>query len=219
MARIAIFGANGAIGHRIVSEALDRGHTVTAVVLDPGSVSRTHRNLTVTTGDVLDPASVSIVGRGQDVLVSAVGGGDGPGNRITVGPSAESLVAGLHALGEQAPRLIMVGDAGTLRAPGGGLVRDTPGLGEDTLMTMRAHAEALEYLRGIATGIRWTCFSPAARIEPGRRTGRYDTALDDLVTDERGASRISYEDYAVALVDEIEKPRHIGERFTAGYGR
>lgn len=160
MARIAIFGANGAIGHRVVSEALDRGHTITAVVRDPASVTRTHQNLTVTTGDVLDPASVSAVARGQDVLVSAVGGGDGPGHQATMKPSAESLVAGLHALGSGAPRLIMVGDAGSLRTPGGGRVWDAPGLPGDVVLIMRAHGDALEYLRGVATEVRWTSSAP-----------------------------------------------------------
>ncbi|WP_059012856.1 NAD(P)-dependent oxidoreductase [Streptomyces specialis] len=218
MARIANFGANGAIGHRVVSEALDRGHTITAVVRDPASVSRTHRNLTVVTGDVLDPASVSLAARDQDVLVSAVGGGDGPGHRALLRPAAESLVAGLHTLGAGAPRLIVVGGAGSLRVPGGGLLQDTPGVPEDVLLIMRAHADALAYLRRVAGEIRWTCLSPAACVRPGRRTGRYETGLDELVTDARGQSAISLEDYAVALVDEIEKPRHLGERFTVAHG-
>ncbi|MDT0346080.1 NAD(P)-dependent oxidoreductase [Streptomyces litchfieldiae] len=217
MARIAIFGANGAIGHRVVSEALDRGHTVTAVVRDASSISRTHENLSVVTGDVLDPASVSAVATGQDVLVSAVGGGTGPGHLALIRPSAESLVAGLHALGAAAPRLIMVGGAGSLRMPDGKRVWDAPGLPEEVLQIMHAHGDALDYLRGEAGDVRWTNMSPAARIEPGRRTGTYRTGDDELVVDDSGDSRISTEDYAVALVDEIEQPRHIGQRFTVGY--
>ncbi|MDT0323648.1 NAD(P)-dependent oxidoreductase [Streptomyces millisiae] len=217
MARIAVFGANGSIGHRVVSEALDRGHTVTAVVRDPAKVSREHENLTVVSGDVLDPADVSAVGQGQDVLVSAVGGGDAAGHRALIEPSAEALVAGLHALGDGAPRLIMVGGAGSLRTPDGGQLWDTPGLPEPVLEIMRAHGDALAYLRGAEQAIHWTSFSPAATIEPGSRTGSFRTALDDLVVDEKGESRISTEDYAVALVDEIENPRHVGERFTVGY--
>jgi putative NADH-flavin reductase len=217
MARIAIFGANGTIGHRIVSEALDRGHTVSAVVRDPASITRSHENLTVTTGDVLDPGGVSAVARGQDVLVSAVGGGDGPGHLAVIRPSAESLIAGLHALGSGAPRLIMVGGAGSLRTADGSRVWDAPGLPEPVLQIMHAHGDALEYLRGEAGDVRWTNVSPAAVIEPDRRTGTYRTAGDDLVTDEAGTSRISTEDYAVAIVDEIERPRHVGERFTVAY--
>ncbi|MDT0443551.1 NAD(P)-dependent oxidoreductase [Streptomyces johnsoniae] len=219
MARIAIFGANGAIGHRIVSEALDRGHDVAAVVRDPGSITRTHRGLTVLTGDVLDPASVSAVAGGRDVLISAVGGGDGPGHEALIGPSARSLVAGLHALGAAAPRLIMVGGAGSLRTPDGSRVLDAPGLPDEVRQIMHAHSDALEYLRCEAGELRWTSLSPAAVIEPGRRTGAYRTGLDELVTDAEGVSRISTEDYAAALVDEVEDARHIGERFTVGYER
>ncbi|RMI45859.1 NAD(P)-dependent oxidoreductase [Streptomyces triticirhizae] len=217
MARIAVFGAGGSIGHRVVSEALDRGHEVTAVVRDPARITRSHPHLAVERGDVLDPASVAAVGRGQDVVVSAVGGDDGPGHLALIEPSARSLVAGLHALGAEAPRLIMVGGAGSLRTPDGRLLWDTPGLPKAVVEIMRSHGDALAYLRSIASEVRWTSLSPAARVESGRRTGRYRTALDDLVVDEEGNSVISTEDYATALVDEIERPAHIGRRFTVGY--
>lgn len=217
MARIAVFGAGGSIGHRVVSEALDRGHRVTAVVRDPAKLTRSHPQLTVERGDVLDPASVAAVGRGQDVLVSAVGGDDGPGHTALIGPSARSLVAGLHALGAEAPRLIMVGGAGSLRTPEGGLLWDVPGLPAAVVEIMRAHGDALDYLRSIDSEVRWTSLSPSASVESGRRTGAYRTALDDLLVDDAGRSVISSEDYATALVDEIERPAHIGRRFTVGY--
>ncbi|MET9292926.1 NAD(P)H-binding protein [Streptomyces sp. NPDC003077] len=216
MSKIAVYGANGTIGSRIVNEALRRGHQVTAVVRDPAKITATDPNLTVATGDVLDPASVAAVADGQDVVVSAVGGGDGPGHIATIKPSAESLVAGLRTLGEAAPRLIAVGGAGSLRTPNGNRVWDAEGLPEFLLEIMHAHGDALEYYRTV-TDVRWTNLSPAAVIEPGERTGTYRVALDDLVSAEDGTSRISAEDYAVAIVDEIEKPRHIGERFTVGY--
>ncbi|WP_129841009.1 NAD(P)H-binding protein [Streptomyces sp. RFCAC02] len=217
MARIAVFGAGGTIGRCVVREALDRGHEVTAVVRDPARLADPDPDLIVETGDVLDPATVSAVGRGRDVVVSAVGGGDGPGHAALIEPSAESLVAGLHALGGRAPRLIMVGGAGSLRTPDGKQVWDTPGLPPGVLQIMHAHGDALAYLRGITSELRWTSLSPAGTIEPGDRTGAYRTALDDLVTGPGGESRISTEDYAVALVDEIERPAHVGRRFTVGY--
>ncbi|MFI8995348.1 NAD(P)-dependent oxidoreductase [Streptomyces sp. NPDC053542] len=216
MSKIALFGANGTIGSRILDEALARGHEVTAVVRDPAKITKSHPKLTVITGDVLDPASVSVAAKGQDVLVSAVGGGDGPGHLATIEPSAESLVEGLRTLGTEAPRLIAVGGAGSLRTPDGKQVWDAEGLPEFLLQIMHAHGDALDYFRTV-TDVRWTSLSPAALIEPGERTGAYRTALDDLVADENGSSRISTEDYAVALLDEVEKPRHIGERFTVGY--
>ncbi|KOT51745.1 MULTISPECIES: NAD(P)-dependent oxidoreductase [Streptomyces] len=216
MSKIAIFGANGTIGSRVLDEALRRGHQVTAVVRDPAKITKTDPNLAVTTGDILDPGSVAAVAQGQDVLVSAVGGGDGPGHIATIKPAAESLVAGLRTLGEAAPRLISVGGAGSLRTPDGKQVWDAEGLPEFLLQIMHAHGDALDFYRTV-TDVRWTNLSPAGLIEPGERTGTYRTALDDLVTDADGTSRISAEDYAVALLDEVEKPQHIGERFTVGY--
>ncbi|MEU8994194.1 NAD(P)H-binding protein [Streptomyces caniferus] len=216
MSTIALFGANGTIGSRILHEALRRGHRVTAVVRDPAKITTTHPDLTVTTGDVLDPASVAAAATGHDVLVSAVGGGDGPGHVATIRPAAESLVAGLRTLGDPAPRLISVGGAGSLRTPDGGRVWDAEGLPEFLLQIMHAHGDALDFYRSVPD-VRWTSISPAATIEPGERTGSYRTALDDLLTDAEGTSRITTEDYAVAVVDEIEGPRHVGERFTVGY--
>ncbi|MEV4440939.1 NAD(P)H-binding protein [Streptomyces sp. NPDC049577] len=215
MAKIALFGATGTIGSRVLREALDRGHRVTAVVRDPAKLTEEHENLTVTTGDVLDPASVAAVAKGQDVVVSAVGGGDGPGHLATIEPAAKSLVAGVRTLGETAPRVIAVGGAGSLRKPDGSLVWDAEGIPEFLQQIMHAHGDALDYYRTV-TDVRWTNISPAASIAPGERTGTYRTALDDLVVKEDGTSRISAEDYAVALVDEIEEANHIGERFTVG---
>ncbi|MGP8301640.1 NAD(P)-dependent oxidoreductase [Streptomyces inhibens] len=216
MSTIAIFGANGTIGSRILDEALQRGHQVTAVVRDPAKITTTHPNLTVTTGDVLAPAAVAAVAKDQDVLISAVGGGDGPGHLATIKPAAESLVAGLRTLGDAAPRLITVGGAGSLRTPDGKLVWDAEGLPEFLLQIMHAHGDALDFYRSVSD-VRWTNLSPAASIEPGERTGSYRTATDDLVTAADGSSRISTEDYAVAVLDEVEQPRHPGERFTVGY--
>ncbi|MFF3505570.1 NAD(P)-dependent oxidoreductase [Streptomyces sp. NPDC003247] len=216
MSKIALFGANGTIGTRVLDEALRRGHEVKAVVRDPAKLTRSDPHLDVVTGDALDPASVAKVAEGQDVVVSAVGGGGGPGHMATIKPAAESLVTGLRTLGADAPRLILVGGAGSLRTPDGTQVWDAEGLPGFLLQIMHAHGDALDFCRTV-TDVRWTSLSPAGTIEPGERTGNYRTALDDLVVDEDGSSRISTEDYAVALIDEIEEPRHIGERFTVGY--
>ncbi|WP_181796834.1 NAD(P)-dependent oxidoreductase [Streptomyces sp. WELS2] len=216
MTNIAVFGASGTIGSAIVREALRRGHRVTAIVRDPAKVTERHADLTVTAGDALDPQSVTAAAKGQDVVVSAVGGGDGPGHLATIRPAAEALTEGLRTLGERAPRLITVGGAGSLRTPDGKQVWDAPGLPDFLLQIMHAHGDALDHYRTV-TDVDWTNLSPAATIAPGDRTGVYRTALDDLVTDENGDSTISVEDYAVALLDEIERPRHHHQRFTVGY--
>ncbi|MFD9686543.1 NAD(P)-dependent oxidoreductase [Kitasatospora sp. NPDC059146] len=212
MAKIAVIGANGGIGSAVVAEAAARGHEVTAVVREPdryrGAAARVER------GDVLDPADVARVAAGRDVLVSAVGGGDGPGHLALIEPAARSLVEGLRAVADgAAPRLIAVGGAGSLETAPGVRVWDAPGLPEPILQIMHAHGEALDYYRTVSD-VRWTVLSPAAEIGPGERTGRYRTGLEQLLTDAGGHSRISVPDYAVALVDEIEQPEHIGERFT-----
>lgn len=216
MVNIAVLGATGTIGSRIVTEALERGHTVTAVLRDPAKLTDPDPRLKVTTGDVLDPASVSAAAQGQDVVVSAVGGGDGPGHLATIAPAARALIEGLRTLGEQAPRLVVVGGAGSLRTPDGGQVWGTPGLPEALLQIMHAHGDALEYYRTV-TDVDWTNLSPAAQIAPGERTGHYRTALEDLITDEAGDSAISAEDYAVAILDEIETPAHSRQRFAVAY--
>lgn len=164
-----------------------------------------HANLTVITGDILDPQSITTAAKNQDVVVSAVGGGDGPGHLATIKPAAEALTEGLRALGEQAPRLITVGGAGSLHTPGGSQVWDTPGLPAPLLQIMHAHGDALDYYRTV-TDIDWTNISPAAKIAPGDRTGKHRTALDDLVTDENGNSTISVEDYSVALLERSSSP-------------
>ncbi|MFJ9691663.1 NAD(P)-dependent oxidoreductase [Kitasatospora sp. NPDC101183] len=211
MAAIAVIGANGTIGGAVVEEAVARGHEVTAVVRDPdrfrGDAAFVER------GDVLSPADVARAAARQDVLVSAVGGGDGPGHVALIEPAARSLVEGLRTLGGAAPRLIAVGGAGSLETAPGVLVWDEPALPEPVLQIMHAHGAALDYYRTV-TDLRWTVLSPAADIHPGARSGRYHTGLDLLLTDLHGRSRITVPDYAAALVDEIEQPEHIGERFT-----
>ncbi|GAA2831208.1 NAD(P)H-binding protein [Kitasatospora sp. CM 4170] len=211
MAGIAVIGANGRIGAAVVAEAVARGHRVTAVVRDPAR----HRGTAaaVLPGDVLEPGDVARVAAGQDVLVSAVGGGDGTGHRALIEPAARSLVEGLRSLGGEAPRLIVVGGAGSLETAPGVRVWDTPGLPERVLEMMHAHGAALAYLRTVVD-VRWTVLSPAAELVPGERTGRYRTGLDQLLGDAADRSWISVPDYAAALVDEIEQPEHIGERFT-----
>ncbi|MFI1583784.1 NAD(P)-dependent oxidoreductase [Embleya sp. NPDC020630] len=216
MSTITLYGATGTIGSRVLDEALRRGHSVTAVVRTPAKLTVQHPALTVVTGDVTEPTSVADHSKGADVVVSAVGGGDGPGHQALIKQSFESLVAGLRTLGSDAPRLITVGGAGSLRTRDGKQVWDAAGLPESVLQIMHAHGDGLDYLRTV-DDVRWTNLSPAATIAPGERTGAYRQGGDDLVIGADGESRISTEDYAVALLDEIEGPQHIGERFTVAY--
>jgi uncharacterized protein len=220
MARIALFGTTGMIGSRILAEALDRGHDVVAVVRDQAKLTRTDPALRVVTGDVLRPISVITAASGQDVVVSAVGGGHGnaAGHLATAAPAVRSLIAGLRALDSRQAdtRLLTVGGAGSLRVSGGKRLWDAEGLPEHIVQIMHASGDALEYLRTISD-VRWTMISPAALVAPGSRTGTYRNSTDDLIVGEDGKSRISAEDFAVAVVDEIENPQHVNERYTVGY--
>lgn len=214
--RIALFGAGGVIGRRILDEALRRGHQLTAVVRDPKRFSRPDERVAVSQGDVLDAATVAAVVRGHDAVVSAVG----PAHTADARPqmlvdAARALIAGLLRAGVS--RLAVVGGGGSLEiAPGLELV-DSPDFPAAWRPGALAQREALTVYRAAPAGLDWTYFSPPALIEPGTRTGTYRTGTNQLLTDARGESRISAEDFAVALLDELERPKHIRQRITVAY--
>jgi uncharacterized protein len=213
--KIAVIGGNGMFGQRIVREALDRGHHVTAIVRDPSRVDATHERLQLRQGDVLDRAQISRLIAGQDVVVSAVGSA----RAKTPDPSiyrkaAESLVGVLRALGDKAPRLIVVGGVGSLKEASGKLVLDrVPPERKPEHLGQKA---ALDYYVTVRD-VSWTYVSPPGAPLPGPRTGVFRLGEDTLIVNDKGESRISMEDYAVAIVDEAETPRHTGRRFTVGY--
>ncbi len=214
--RIALFGAGGTLGRRIAQEALRRGHRVTAVVRNPARFAKPTGAVDVVKGDALDPASVAAAVRGHDAVISAVG----PARIADARPemlvdAARSLIAGLERAGVR--RLVIVGGAGSLEvAPGVQLV-DTPQFPAAWRPVALAARDALALYRGAPPVIDWTYFSPAALIEPGERTGKYRIGQDRLLTNAKGESRISAEDFAVAVVDELERPVHLRERITVAY--
>ncbi|WP_318552220.1 NAD(P)-dependent oxidoreductase [Kitasatospora fiedleri] len=131
-------------------------------------------------------------------------------------PAAHALVAGLRQLADAAPRLLVVGSAGSLTAGSGAPLWDDPFVPPRQFELMRAHGRALDYLRTVRD-LDWTVLSPPQSLLPGERTGRYRSGTDALVTAPDGLSTVSLPDLAVALVDELERPAHRGERFTCGY--
>ena len=215
--KIVLFGATGNIGQRIVAEALSRGHGVTGVVRDPAKVKSPDPHVALVEGDATDVASVARVVRGADAIVSAIS--PRPNARGLPAPSlvdaAHALIAGAKQAGVK--RLVVVGGAGSLEvAPGQQLV-DQPTFPEIYKPEANAQREALAVYRAEGTGLDWTYLSPAAEIQAGKRTGRYRLTGDKLLFDSHGKSSITFEDYAVALIDELEQRQHLGKRFGIAY--
>ncbi|MFC4075878.1 NAD(P)-dependent oxidoreductase [Salinithrix halophila] len=209
--KIALIGATGTIGQRILLEALSRGHQVTVIARDPARVQEA-KNVQVAIGDVFKPESIARAAAGHDAVISAYGPKHGEESSLLT--ATESLIEGVKQSGVR--RFLTVGGAGSLEvAPGVHLV-DTPEFPDAWKPIALAHRDALELYRQ-ETELDWTYLSPAALIEPGERTGQFRTGTDQLITDKNGDSRISAEDFAVALLDELENPRFIRQRFTVAY--
>lgn len=209
--RITVFGAAGAAGRRITAEALSRGHAATAVVRSSARFAELPNGALARVGDALSAASATELARAQDVVIAATR--PAPGREGELALSTEALLAAAIATGA---RLLVVGGAGTLTLPSGGTVADAPDFPDEWLPIARAGAEQLDVCRA-APLADWAYLSPAALLAPGERTGRYRLGADELVTDANGVSALSYEDLAVVLLDEAERPRHRRRRFTAGY--
>jgi len=214
MKSIVLLGATGMIGQRILMEALSRGHHVTAVTRETSRTGEHRQNLDYRVGDIFKPETVAAAAVDHDVVVSAYGAGMGDASLIV--KAAHALIEALTRV--EPIRLIVVSGAGSLEVKPGLELVDTPDFPAAWKPVALAHREALDVFRkaGFAE-FDWTAASPSAVIEPGTRTGKYRTALDQLILDAQGNSRISAEDFAVAVVDEIEKPQFDGKRFTVGY--
>lgn len=189
--KIALFGATGMVGTRIASEAASRGHDVT-------SLSRS------TGGDLADADAVRTAAADHDVIVSATG-------PSRTGESHQPWLDAVSTLIASAgdTRVLFVGGAGSLLTPDGTRLLDSDGFPEEYKAESTSGAAALDLFRAAPDSLDWTFLSPAPVIAPGERTGSYATALDTPAGD-----FVSAEDYAVALVDEIERPQHPRQRFT-----
>ena len=206
---ITLFGATGNAGSRILKELLARGHQVTAVVRDPAKLP-SQAGLTVRKGNLSEVGQIAAV-RGTEAVISAYGPGlNSPGDLVE---ATKRLVAGLKQAGVH--RLLMVGGAGSLEVSPGVQLIDSGSLPEEWKPIALAHREALEILK--ASTLDWTSVCPAAYFEPGQRTGVFRLGKDNLVSNEKGESRISMEDFAIALVDELERHAHPRQRFSVGY--
>jgi hypothetical protein len=202
--KIAVIGASGNAGSRITAELARRDHAVTAIARNPDKIAKL-ANVTAAKGDVLDQAGLTRLIAGHDVAISSV-------HFMASDPVWLIAAASESKVG----RYLVVGGAGSLEvAPGVRLVT-TPGFPVAYKAEAEKGAEFLDLLRA-EKQLNWTFLSPSALFTAGERTGRFRLGTDRLLTAEDGKSWISFEDFAVALADEIERPAHIRQRFTVGY--
>lgn len=212
--KIAVVGASGMVGSRVVKELVARGHQVTAIARNPSKIPALP-GVTAVRGDVHDPADLAGKLQGADAVVSAIS--PPAGKEAEVSTETSALLQAARQAGIR--RVLIVGGAASLFVAPGVTLLDSGHLPEQWLAIATAHRDLLDRLRttDMAKDLDWTYFSPAGLIQPGNRTGKFRLGKDDLVVDAQGQSRISAEDFAVALVDELEHPQHIRQRFTIGY--
>ncbi|MCW3464348.1 NAD(P)-dependent oxidoreductase [Chitinophaga nivalis] len=208
--KVAIIGASGFIGAAILNEALSRGHQVTAIVRNPEKIDLVNPQLTIKQGDVTNEASVAELVAGNDAVISAYNSHES----ATYVKAIQAILNGVRKAGIK--RFLAVSGAGSLEVAPGLQLLDTPEFPAAWKGGATATRDAFQVIKQ-AGDLEWTVLSPAAMIAPGERTGTFRLGKDQLLTDDKGESKISTADYAVALVDELEKPQHIQQRFTVAY--
>ncbi|MFK9093970.1 NAD(P)-dependent oxidoreductase [Bacillus salipaludis] len=206
--KVAVIGASGKAGSLILKEAVERGHEVTAIVRH--AVNLQNQQAAVLEKDVFDLRAEDV--NAFDVVVNAFGAA--PGQEHLHVDAGRVLIEAMK--GAPQTRLIVVGGAGSLFADEAKTIRvmDTPDFPKEYYPTASNQGKNLEDLQ-TATDIQWTFISPAAFFNPeGKRTGAYQKGKDHIMVNAQGQSYVSYADFAIALVDEIENPQHLNERFT-----
>jgi len=209
--KIIIFGAAGNVGSRIVSEALSRGHEVSAVVRKSEQLTKLPKAVQGCIGDAQNTADVARLTAGHDLVITAVRPPSGDEQLLI--PITQAILAGA---GESGVRVLVVGGAASLKIPG----QDTTVLTAENFLPEAvkpiatacfAQHQAVEQVNNTD----WAYLSPPAMLVPGVRTGEYRLGTDELLYDNEGNSQISMEDFAVVLLDEGEAPKHHRVRFTA----
>jgi putative NADH-flavin reductase len=201
--KVALIGASGHAGSRLLAELARRGHTVTGIARHPEKIAAAP-GVTAKKGDVYDKDALAALLKGHDVVISSV-------HFTTSDPKL--LIEAVHASGVK--RYFVVGGAGSLEVAPGVTLVSTPEFPAIYKEEATKGGEFLGLLRH-EKELDWTFLSPSAMFVPGERTGKFRLGKDQLLTNDKGSS-ISFEDYAIAMVDEIEKPAHSRQRFTVGY--
>lgn len=213
---IVVYGGSGAAGSRIANEAAARGHTVTVVDKSP-KADLAPKGAKVVTGDAMDAKDIAKNIAGADVVVSSVIVRPTPTPTFAV-DIAKAMVEAQRAQQGKKSRLIVVGGASSLNNAEGKRIVDTlpANMPAGTMNEIKSAVDALDYMKTVKD-TSWTFVSPSSTFRPGERTGKFRLGTDTLITDAQGRSSISMEDFAVAILDEIEKPQYVNKRFTAGY--
>lgn len=216
MKKVVLIGATGFVGSILLNELLNRGHQVTAIVRNAAKVIVHNNNLTVAEADITDSQTIKNLCLGKDAVISAYSPGwtspDIYNETLRIYPLILNTV---KASGVK--RLQIVGGAGTLFCAPGLRVVDSGVIPAEIMGGVKSLGEF--YLNTLMNEkeIDWVFFSPAGTLEPGERTEKFRLGKDDLIVDEKGYSHISVQDYAMAMVDELEQENHHQERFTIGY--
>jgi uncharacterized protein len=201
--KIALIGASGNVGSRIAAELSSRGHQTTAIARDAGKIARLP-GVTPTAADIADTGRLAAILKGHVAVISSV--------RFT-DSDPDQLIGAVKA--SAAPRYLVVGGAGSLQTAPGKLLVDSPDFPKAYENEARAGGVFLDRLRA-EKDLDWTFLSPSAAFIAGERTGVFRLGKDDLLVNDKGSS-VSFEDFAVALADEVEMPKHSRQRFTVGY--
>ena len=202
--KIALLGITGNVGTRFAAELLRRGHEVTGIARSPDKVAA-QPGLTLRRGDVQDEHNLTPLLTGHDAVIHAV---------KFESTDARKVIGATRKAGVK--RLLVVGGAGSLEVAPGVQFVDTPEFPAIYKPEALAGRDFLNVLRG-EKELDWTFLSPSALFAPGERTGHFRLGGDQLLVSQKGESSISMEDFAIALADELEKPKHSRQRFTVGY--
>ena len=200
--KIALIGATGNVGRRVTAEAVSRGHEVVAIARDVSGLPE-QGGVTAVRADLTDKEAIGKAIQGADAVV------------LSVKFQELDVEALLDAL-KDAKRLLIVGGAASLYVAPGLQLIDTEGFPDFIKVEAEPARQALARIQQ-EQDLDWTFLSPSVFFGPGERTGNFRLGKDDLLSDADGKSHISYEDYAIALLDEIEQPKHSRQRFTVGY--
>ncbi len=212
--KLIVFGATGDVGSRVVTEALARGHDVTAAVRNEAAFAKLPESIRPVIADATDPAALAAAMESQEMAISALR--SPPGREGEIVALTRSI---LNAASRTGLRVIIVGGAARLHLPNGSphtVLSDPDFLPENIVPIARASMAQWE-LCASETSANWTYASPSALLQPGQRLGAFRTGTDTLLVDEAGKSEISMEDFAVALVDEAQSTKFPRAGFTVGY--